>query len=205
MPQRGIMITLHPWLHIVFTGMPTFHWRTRGLACRTTMCTSHRRPWLMPKNYNTGLKKPNPWCWESHTSWWSVSMSYDKVQSHLPHSLILKYSGKWNPPIGCGWPLPSPQSWLNPPHPVVRITELKWEVQDQWAAWDAWNLWPQPPRRTHWPDQVEPHIKVPGLSCQHPNWDLGILPMSYKEANHPKPHWDRGKNRPPLYWWDPPW
>ena len=180
MPQRGLMITPCPQLHIVSTMMPTFHWRTWGLVCRTTTYANCRRPWLMPRCYNTGLKKPNPQCWVSCTNWQSVSMSYEKVWSCLPHSPTLKYLGKWNPPIECGWPLPSPQSQVNPPHPIIGIAELKRKVQDQPKAWDARNLQPQPPRKAHWPPRVQPHRKAPGFSCQQPHWGLGKLLMSYK-------------------------
>ena len=50
-----------------------------------------------------------------------------------------------------------------------------------------------------------PHRKAPGLNHQHLHQGFRISLMSYKEDNHPKPHQGRGKNRPPLQWWDPPW
>ena len=54
-------------------------------------------------------------------------------------------------------------------HPIVKIIELGWEAHDQQEVWTTWSLWSQPPRRAQWPHWVQPHLKVPGLSCQQPS------------------------------------
>ena len=96
---------------MVLTGMPTFHWRTWGLACRTTACASHKRPWLMQKCYNTGLKKPNPQCWASCNQLAECVCELQESMEPFTTFTDAKVFGKVEPSY-CMWVTPSKSSEL---------------------------------------------------------------------------------------------